>query len=82
MSIGPSSDQAQRAPWQFADLPSDHSSKEQDGHRRLERGVGACMVDAFVGGQIGVGFGGQRDQRLQVVADDFGGNILDHGLLS
>ena len=39
------------------------------------------MVDAPVRGQIGVGVGGQRDQSLQVVADDFGGNILGDGLL-
>ena len=39
------------------------------------------MIDAFIVRQIGVGMGCQRDQSLQVVADDFGRNILGHGLL-
>jgi hypothetical protein len=34
------------------------------------------MIDAFMVGQIGVGMGGKRGQGLQVVADDFGGDIL------
>lgn len=40
------------------------------------------MIDAFAVGQSGVGMRGQGDEGLQVVADDFGGDILCHGLLS
>lgn len=40
--------------------------------------MGVSMVDASVLGQIGVGMGGHRDERLQVIAKDFGGNVLDH----
>ncbi len=43
--------------------------------------MGVGVVDAFVGGQIGVGMGGQCGQGLQVVADDLGGDILGYGLL-
>lgn len=40
------------------------------------------MVDALAVGQIGVGMGGQGEKSLQVVVDDFGGDILGHGLLA
>jgi hypothetical protein len=39
------------------------------------------MVDALAVCQVGVGMGGQGDEGLQVVADDFGGDVLGHGLL-
>ncbi len=43
--------------------------------------MGVGVVDAFVGGQIGVVMGGQCGHGLQVVADDLGGDILGYGLL-
>ena len=39
------------------------------------------MVDAFFRGQIGGGVGAQGDEGLQIVADDFCGDVLGHGLL-
>lgn len=39
------------------------------------------VVNPFAIWQIGVGMCGQGDECLQVVADDFGGNVLDYGLL-
>jgi len=44
--------------------------------------VGVGMIDALAGEQISIGVSGKRRQGLQVVADDFGGDILDHSLLS
>lgn len=35
----------------------------------------------FVVMKIGVGMCGQGDEGLQAIADDFGGNVLRHGLL-
>ena len=39
------------------------------------------MVDVPAVGQIGVGTGGQVNKSLPVVADDFGGDILNDPLL-
>ena len=43
--------------------------------------MGIGMIDAFAVEQSGVGIRGQGDEDLQVVADDFGGDILCYGLL-
>ncbi len=81
MAIGPTGNQVEHCPQQLADLSADPSTKQEDGQQRLERGVGIGVVDALVVRQIGVGMGGQGDEGLQVVADDFGGHVLGHGLL-
>jgi hypothetical protein len=39
------------------------------------------VVDAVDGAQVGLVMGRQRGQCLQVVAHDFGGDILHHGPL-
>ena len=52
------------------------AAKQKDGHHRPEGGVSVSMVNTFAVRQIGVGVGGQGNQGLQVVADDFGGDIM------
>ena len=82
MSVGLSSNQFKQVAQHPANLSADLSAKQKDGQQRLECSVGVGMVDAFVVGQIGVGMGGQRDEGLKVVADDFSSNILNYRLLT
>ena len=43
--------------------------------------MGVDVVDTVDGAQVGMVMCGERSQGLQVVAHDFGGDILDQGLL-
>jgi hypothetical protein len=81
MTIGSTGNQVEQSPQQFADLSADLSAKQKNGHQRFERGVGIGMIDAFSVRQFGVGMRGQGDEGLQIVADDFCGDVLGHGLL-
>lgn len=65
----------------FTDRLGYLAAKQKDGQKQLACGVSVDMVDAFAGRQIGDGMGGQDNERLQVVAADFGGDILNDGLL-
>ena len=65
----------------FTQSPGDPLSKQQSWHQGFERGVCVGMVDAVDLAQVGLVMGGQCRQGLQVVAHDFGSDILNHGLL-
>ena len=81
MAVSATGDQDQQVAKQGADLSGELAAEQKNGQQWLESGVGIGMVDALAVGQIGVSVGGRSGQCLQVVADDLGGDILDHGLL-
>lgn len=59
----------------------DLHTEQQCRHHGLQCGMGVRVVDAVDGAQVGLVMCGHRSQGLQVVAHDFGGDILNHGLL-
>lgn len=82
MLVGISGNQIKQGAQHPANLYADFPAQQKDRQQRLERGMGIGMVDALFVGQTGIGVGGQRDQGLKVVADDFSRNMLHHRLLT
>ena len=64
-----------------AQAPGDLLAEQQGRHHGFESGMRIGVVDSVDGAQVGLVMGGQRSQGLKVVAHDFGGNVLHHGLL-